>query len=180
MDWQAALVASVGCSVPGGKVAWPFMSTVGSGRVGSPCVRAQTTSSCQICAGVSDCAGAGSPQATRAAMLTMRRANVGRWVRFIASRAYGRLRLGRITRGGDFATTKSRDAESPAWGTASARPPPMITARMGRVRSYWRNRFGLRARMAASYVLVTAAAVIVVEVIAIAFAIPSLLANQDL
>ena len=34
--------------------------------------------------------------------------------------------------------------------------------------------------MAASYVLVTAAAVIVVEVIAIAFTIPSLLANQDL
>lgn len=40
--------------------------------------------------------------------------------------------------------------------------------------------FGLRARMAASYVLVTAAAVIVVEAIAIAFTIPSLLANQDL
>jgi signal transduction histidine kinase len=56
----------------------------------------------------------------------------------------------------------------------------MITARMGRVRSYLRDRFGLRARMAASYVLVTAAAVIVVEVIAIAFTIPSLLANQDL
>src|SRR5260370_3433867 len=34
--------------------------------------------------------------------------------------------------------------------------------------------------MAASYVLVTAAAVIVVEVIAIAFTIPSLMANQDL
>jgi len=48
------------------------------------------------------------------------------------------------------------------------------------VRSYWRDRFGLRARMAASYVLVTAAAVIVVEAIAIAFTIPSLLANQDL
>jgi signal transduction histidine kinase len=56
----------------------------------------------------------------------------------------------------------------------------MITARMGRVRSYWRDRFGLRARMAASYVLVTAAAVIVVEAIAIAFTIPSLLASQDL
>jgi signal transduction histidine kinase len=56
----------------------------------------------------------------------------------------------------------------------------MITARMGRVRSYLRDRFGLRARMAASYVLVTAAAVIVVEAIAIAFTIPSLLANQDL
>lgn len=42
------------------------------------------------------------------------------------------------------------------------------------------NRFGLRARMAASYVLVTAAAVIVVEAIAIAFTIPNLLANQDL
>jgi signal transduction histidine kinase len=56
----------------------------------------------------------------------------------------------------------------------------MITARMGRLRIYWRDRFGLRARMAASYVLVTAAAVIVVEAIAIAFTIPSLLANQDL
>lgn len=51
---------------------------------------------------------------------------------------------------------------------------------MGRIRGYWRDRFGLRARMAASYVLVTAAAVIVVEAIAIAFTIPSLLANQDL
>ncbi|HSS92456.1 MAG TPA: sensor histidine kinase [Candidatus Dormibacteraeota bacterium] len=56
----------------------------------------------------------------------------------------------------------------------------MITARMGRLRSYWRDRFGLRARMTASYVLVTAAAVIVVEAVAIAFTIPSLLANQDL
>src|SRR5258708_5028679 len=121
MDWQAAIVAADGFSVPGGKVAWPLLSTGGAGRVGSPCVGAQTTSSCQIGAGVSDCAGAGSPQATRAPMLTMPRANVGRWVRFIASRAYGRLRLGRITRGGDFATTKSGDAESPAWGTASAR-----------------------------------------------------------
>jgi signal transduction histidine kinase len=56
----------------------------------------------------------------------------------------------------------------------------MITINMGRLRGYWRDRFGLRARMAASYVLVTAAAVIVVEAIAIAFTIPSLLANQDL
>jgi len=56
----------------------------------------------------------------------------------------------------------------------------MITTRMGRVRRYWSDRFGLRARMAASYVLVTAAAVIVVEAIVIAFTIPSLLANQDL
>jgi signal transduction histidine kinase len=56
----------------------------------------------------------------------------------------------------------------------------MITARMGRWRHYWKDRFGLRARMTASYVLVTAAAVIVVEAIAIAFTIPSLLANQDL
>jgi signal transduction histidine kinase len=56
----------------------------------------------------------------------------------------------------------------------------MITARMRRLRRYWHDRFGLRARMAASYVLVTAAAVIVVEAIAIAFTIPSLLANQDL
>jgi signal transduction histidine kinase len=61
----------------------------------------------------------------------------------------------------------------------------MITTNMGRLRGYWVksrgiDRFGLRARMAASYVLVTAAAVIVVEAIAIAFTIPSLLANQDL
>lgn len=56
----------------------------------------------------------------------------------------------------------------------------MITARMGRWRRYWKDRFGLRARMTASYVLVTAAAVIVVEAIAIAFTIPNLLANQDL
>src|SRR5260370_19102067 len=111
MDWQAAIVAADGFSVPGGKVAWPLLSTVGSGRVGSPCVRAQTTSSCQICAGVSDCAGAGSPQATRAPMLTMPRANVGRWVRFIASRAYGRLRLGRITPGRAFAPPKPEEEE---------------------------------------------------------------------
>ena len=45
---------------------------------------------------------------------------------------------------------------------------------------YWQDRFGLRARMTASYVVVTAAAVILVEAIAIAFTIPSLLANQDL
>jgi signal transduction histidine kinase len=51
---------------------------------------------------------------------------------------------------------------------------------MGRVRRYWRNGVGLRARMAASYVLVTAAAVIIVEAIVIAFTIPSLIANQDL
>jgi signal transduction histidine kinase len=51
---------------------------------------------------------------------------------------------------------------------------------MGRVRRDWRNGVGLRARMAASYVLVTAAAVLVVEAIVIAFTIPSLLANQDL
>ena len=51
---------------------------------------------------------------------------------------------------------------------------------MGRWRRFWSERVGLRGRMAASYVLVTAAAVIVVEAIAIAFTIPSLLANQDL
>ena len=48
------------------------------------------------------------------------------------------------------------------------------------MRRYWRDGVGLRARMAASYVLVTAAAVIVVEGIVIAFTIPGLLANQDL
>jgi signal transduction histidine kinase len=51
---------------------------------------------------------------------------------------------------------------------------------MGRLSRYLRFRFGLRARMTASYVLVTAAAVILVEAIAIAFTIPSLLASQDL
>jgi signal transduction histidine kinase len=51
---------------------------------------------------------------------------------------------------------------------------------MGKWRHLWSGRVGLRGRMAASYVLVTAAAVIVVEAIAIAFTIPSLLANQDL
>src|SRR5712664_2035575 len=113
-------------------------------------------------------------------MVTMPRAIDGRWVRFMTRRAYGRMWLGRITRIGDFAATKWGDAESPARGTACARPPPMITTSMGRLRRYFRDRFGLRARMAASYVLVTAAAVIVVEAIAIAFTIPSLLANQDL
>jgi signal transduction histidine kinase len=43
-----------------------------------------------------------------------------------------------------------------------------------------RGRFGLRARMTASYVLVTAAAVIVVEAVAIGFLIPNYLAGQDL
>src|SRR6266852_7877898 len=113
-------------------------------------------------------------------MVTMPRANAGRWVRFIAQRAYGRTCPRQITRGGDFSATTSRDAESPARGTGSARPPPMITTRMDRVRRYWSDRFGLRARMAASYVLVTAAAVIVVEAIVIAFTIPNLLASQDL
>ncbi len=42
------------------------------------------------------------------------------------------------------------------------------------------GRLGLQARMAASYVLVTAAAVIVVELIAIGIVIPSYLAGQDL
>src|SRR5437879_68669 len=102
------------------------------------------------------------------------------WVRFIARRAYGRQRRRRITCGGDFRATKWRDCESPARGTAFRRPTPRITARMGRWRRFWSERVGLRGRMAASYVLVTAAAVIVVEAIAIAFTIPSLLANQDL
>jgi signal transduction histidine kinase len=44
----------------------------------------------------------------------------------------------------------------------------------------WRDRFGLQARMTASYVLVTAAAVLVVEVIAIGVIIPNYLAGQDL
>src|SRR5437588_336785 len=42
------------------------------------------------------------------------------------------------------------------------------------------ERFGLQARMTASYVVVTAAAVILVEGIAIGVLIPSLLSNQDL
>src|SRR5258708_12017247 len=113
-------------------------------------------------------------------MVTMPRANGGRWVRLVAERAYGRMCPRQIPRGGDFSATTWRDAESPAGGTGSARPPPMITTRMGRVRRYWSDRFGLRARMAASYVLVTAAAVIVVEAIVIAFTIPNLLASQDL
>jgi signal transduction histidine kinase len=44
----------------------------------------------------------------------------------------------------------------------------------------WRNRFGLQARMTASYVLVTATAVLVVEAIAIGVILPSYLADQDL
>jgi signal transduction histidine kinase len=48
------------------------------------------------------------------------------------------------------------------------------------MRRYWRNGVGLRGRMAASYVLVTAAAVIAVEAVVIAFTIPSVLASQDL
>src|SRR5713226_7023470 len=107
-------------------------------------------------------------------------AMAGRWVRFTVRRAYGRPWPRWITPGGDFAATKWGDHESPAGGTASLGPAPMITTRMGGLRSYWSDRFGLRARMAASYVLVTAAAVIVVEAIAIAYTIPSLLANQDL
>ncbi len=59
MDWQAAIVAAEGFSVPGGNVGWPWLSNVGSGSVGSPCVRAHTTISCKSWAGVSDCAGAG-------------------------------------------------------------------------------------------------------------------------
>lgn len=63
----------------------------------------------------------------------------------------------------------------PADGSA-----PKITANMGEGRRRWRDRFGLQARMTASYVVLTAAAVILVEVVAIAFSIPELLANQDL
>jgi signal transduction histidine kinase len=51
---------------------------------------------------------------------------------------------------------------------------------MGVAGRRWRDHFGLQARMTASYVLVTAAAVIVVEAIAIGVIIPSFLASQDL
>jgi len=57
---------------------------------------------------------------------------------------------------------------------------PTITAIMRQGRRRLRDRFGLQARMTASYVLVTAAAVILVEAIAIGVLIPSLLSNQDL
>src|ERR1700719_2198966 len=48
------------------------------------------------------------------------------------------------------------------------------------VRRRWRDRFGLQARMTASYVAVTAAAVLVIEAIAIGVIIPNYLAGQDL
>ena len=50
--------------------------------------------------------------------------------------------------------------------------------RQGRRR--WRERFGLQGKMAASHVLVTAAAVILVEGVAFGFILPNLLAGQDL
>ncbi len=50
--------------------------------------------------------------------------------------------------------------------------------RQGRRR--WPERFGLQGKMAASYVLVTAAAVILVEGVAFGFILPNLLAGQDL
>src|SRR5258708_14011530 len=85
-------------------------------------------------------------------MVAMPRANAGRWVRFIAQRAYGRTCPRQITRGGDFSATTSRDAESPARGTGSARPPPMITTRMGRERRDWGDPFWRRAPLAPPFV----------------------------
>src|SRR5258706_5325195 len=106
-------------------------------------------------------------------MVAMPRANAGRWVRFIAQRAYGRTWPRQITRGGDFSATTSRDAESPARGTGSARPPPMITTRMGRERRYWSDRFWLRGPVGAAFALVTAAALIAGEGILVGFTLPN-------
>src|SRR5258706_10666510 len=102
-------------------------------------------------------------------MVAMPRANAGRWVRFIAQRAYGRTWPRQITRGGDFSATTSRDAESPARGTGSARPPPMITTRMGRERRDWGDRFGVRAPGAAAFGLLAPAPGVVVGALVIAF-----------
>src|SRR5258708_23171325 len=106
-------------------------------------------------------------------MVTMPRANAGRWVRFIAQRAYGRMCPRQITRGGDFSATTWRDAESPARGAGSARPPPMITTRMGRGRRYWSDRFRLRAPRAASYGLLAPAAGLSVQALLLSFPIPN-------
>ena len=76
--------------------------------------------------------------------------------------------------------TASGDGESLWRGRTAWNRGPTITAIMRQGRRRLRDRFGLQARMTASYVLVTAAAVILVEAIAIGVLIPSLLSNQDL
>jgi signal transduction histidine kinase len=76
-------------------------------------------------------------------------------------------------------------------GSTSCRPRPTITATMREGRSVdtpsltphkGRRRLyrSLQTRMAASYVIATAAVVILVEAVAIGFIIPNLLASQDL
>jgi hypothetical protein len=57
---------------------------------------------------------------------------------------------------------------------------PRLTTNMDLGLRSWRDRFGLQARMTASYVLVTAAAVLIVEAIALGVVLPNFLASQDL
>src|SRR3981081_2689171 len=64
-------------------------------------------------------------------------------------------------------------AEAPKRGTKHGCRAPRITTSMGRWRRYWQGRSGLRARMTASYVLVTAAAVRGVGVSRIAITVTS-------
>ena len=76
--------------------------------------------------------------------------------------------------------TKSGECESPSRGRTAWEKAPRITGEMRQGRRRWRERFGLQGKMAASYVLVTAAAVILVEGVAFGFILPNLLAGQDL
>lgn len=57
---------------------------------------------------------------------------------------------------------------------------PRLTANMDLGLRSRRDRFGLQARMTASYVLVTAAAVLIVEAVALGVVLPNVLAGQDL
>ena len=76
--------------------------------------------------------------------------------------------------------TKSGECQSPSRGRTAWEKAPRITGEMRQGRRRWRERFGLQGKMAASYVLVTAAAVILVEGVAFGFILPNLLAGQDL
>src|SRR3989475_9501231 len=76
--------------------------------------------------------------------------------------------------------TKSGECESPAGGRTAREQAPRVTGEMRQGRRRWQERFGLQGKMAASYVLVTAAAVILVEGVAFGFILPNLLAGQDL
>src|SRR5438876_3733812 len=104
----------------------------------------------------------------------------GGMVQFHGAASVGRTRRKPITVAGDLLLTKSGDCKSPSRGRTAREKAPRITGEMRQGRRRWQERFGLQGKMAASYVLVTAAAVILVEGVAFGFILPNLLAGQDL